>query len=219
MEYTVIRVLYCFIMKVTGLYGRKVAFMKPEEDFMVSELSTLIHNLVLDNPVPAKDLAKAIGKPYSTLLREVNPYDTGAKLGAETLLQIMMQTGDTKPLEYMAGKLGYSLVAARNDAPHVTPGAFQGGLSRNEQRRFRRRRTAERRTGTQSLMRGCSLRGRRAGKCGRRQGGKLSSPFSCGTAKRQTAVRGKENARPGSAVGRRNPYFEAGWKKLSPGGR
>ena len=46
---------------------------------MVSELSTLIHNLVLDNPVPAKDLAKAIGKPYSTLLREVNPYDTGAR--------------------------------------------------------------------------------------------------------------------------------------------
>ena len=92
---------------------------------MVSELSTLIHNLVLDNPVPAKDLAKAIGKPYSTLLREVNPYDTGAKLGAETLLQIMLQTGDTKPLEYMAGKLGYTLVSSRSEAPHVTPGAFQ----------------------------------------------------------------------------------------------
>ena len=92
---------------------------------MVSELSTLIHNLVLDNPVPAKDLAKAIGKPYSTLLREVNPYDTGAKLGAETLLQIMLQTGDTKPLEYMAGKLGYTLVSNRSEAPHVTPGAFQ----------------------------------------------------------------------------------------------
>ena len=92
---------------------------------MVSELSTLIHNLVLDNPVPAKDLAKAIGKPYSTLLREVNPYDTGAKLGAETLLQIMLQTGDTKPLEYMAGKLGYALVSSRAEAPHVTPGAFQ----------------------------------------------------------------------------------------------
>ena len=92
---------------------------------MVSELSTLIHNLVLDNPVPAKDLAKAIGKPYSTLLCEVNPYDTGAKLGAETLLQIMLQTGDTKPLEYMAGKLGYALVSSRAEAPHVTPGAFQ----------------------------------------------------------------------------------------------
>jgi len=95
---------------------------------MVSELSSLIHNLVLDNPVPAKDLAKAIGKPYSTLLREVNPYDAGAKLGAETLLQIMIQTGDTKPLEYMAGKLGYSLVSSKGDVPQVTPGAFQASL-------------------------------------------------------------------------------------------
>ena len=83
-------------------------------------------SVVVECSTGAEDLAKAIGKPYSTLLREVNPYDTGAKLGAETLLQIMMQIGDTKPLEYMAGKLGYSLVAARNDAPHVTPGAFQG---------------------------------------------------------------------------------------------
>lgn len=107
-------------------FGGNITFGKSEEVVMVSELSTLIHNLVLDNPVPAKDLAKAIGKPYSTLLREVNPYDTGAKLGAETLLQIMLQTGDTKPLEYMAGKLGYALVSARNEAPHVTPGAFQG---------------------------------------------------------------------------------------------
>lgn len=113
-------------MEVIGFSGGKITFGKSEEVVMVSELSTLIHNLVLDNPVPAKDLAKAIGKPYSTLLREVNPYDTGAKLGAETLLQIMLQTGDTKPLEYMAGKLGYALVSARNDAPHVTPGAFQG---------------------------------------------------------------------------------------------
>ena len=96
---------------------------------MVSELSTLIHNLVLDNPVPAKDLAKAIGKPYSTLLREVNPYDAGAKLGAETLLQIMMQTGDVKPLEFMADKLGYQLVpiADKDGVPHVTPGAFHAG--------------------------------------------------------------------------------------------
>ena len=86
MKYTVISVLCWFLMKVTGFFGGKVTFWKSEEVSMVSELSTLIHNLVLDNPVPAKDLAKAIGKPYSTLLREVNPYDTGAKLGAETLL-------------------------------------------------------------------------------------------------------------------------------------
>lgn len=48
---------------------------------MRSDLIKILHNLVLDNPTPAKVLAKEIGKPYSTLLREINPYDTGAKLG------------------------------------------------------------------------------------------------------------------------------------------
>ena len=111
---------------------------------MVSELSSLIHNLVLDNPVPAKDLAKAIGKPYSTLLREVNPYDAGAKLGAETLLQIMIQTGDTKPLEYMAGKLGYMLVSSKGDVPQVMPGAFQSaGVLSSVSPAFENRESAE----------------------------------------------------------------------------
>ncbi len=92
---------------------------------MQNEFSTLIHNLVLDNQMPAKDLAKALGKPYSTLLREVNPYDTGAKLGAESLFHIMSITGDYKPMEYMAQQLGFQLVPVQeNEVPHVTPGAF-----------------------------------------------------------------------------------------------
>lgn len=76
---------------------------------MLSELTRIVHNIVLDNPVPAKALAKEIGKPYSTLLREINPYDTGAKLGVETLLQIMKCTGNVKPLEYMAEQMGFRL--------------------------------------------------------------------------------------------------------------
>lgn len=94
---------------------------------MQSEFSTLIHNLVLDNPMPAKDLAKALGKPYSTLLREVNPYDTGAKLGAESLFQIMSITGNYKPMEYMATHLGLHLDIPNHVAsgiPHITPGGF-----------------------------------------------------------------------------------------------
>lgn len=77
---------------------------------MRSDLIKILHNLVLDNPTPAKVLAKEIGKPYSTLLREINPYDTGAKLGVETLLQIMKFTKNASPLEYMAQQLGYSLI-------------------------------------------------------------------------------------------------------------
>lgn len=77
---------------------------------MRTNLIDILHNVVLESPIPAKALAEEIGKPYSTLLREVNPYDTGAKLGAETMLEIMKRTHNVAPLEYMANQLGYSLV-------------------------------------------------------------------------------------------------------------
>ena len=69
---------------------------------MSNDLITTVHDLVLESPIGAKAIAQAVGKPYSTLLREVNPYDTGAKLGAETLMHIMKTTGNVTPLEKMA---------------------------------------------------------------------------------------------------------------------
>ena len=76
---------------------------------MISELLYLSHCMVLEAPQSARDIAKAVGKPYSTLLREVNPYDTGAKLGVETFLELMRVTGNIAPLRYMAKELGYTL--------------------------------------------------------------------------------------------------------------
>lgn len=75
-----------------------------------SSLLIIAHDSVLQSPVEARNIARAIGKPYSTLMRELNVYDTGAKLGADTLLQIMQATRDIKPLEFMAGELGYKVV-------------------------------------------------------------------------------------------------------------
>lgn len=75
------------------------------------QLARLLHSTILESSVPAKVIAKQIGKPYSTLLREVNPYDEGAKLGAETLLQILKITGNVAPLEYLANELGLELVS------------------------------------------------------------------------------------------------------------
>lgn len=82
---------------------------------MISECSQLIHGMVLENPISAHDLAKAVGKPYSTLLRELNPYDRGAKLGVETYFQLLEKTGDLSSLEYMLHRLGLCL------APLETP--------------------------------------------------------------------------------------------------
>lgn len=69
-----------------------------------------VHELVTQGKMPAKSVAIAIGKPYSTLLRECNPYGKGAKLSAETLMAILKATGNTQPLEVMARELGYKLI-------------------------------------------------------------------------------------------------------------
>lgn len=78
---------------------------------MISDLTKIVHQVVLNSQVPAKALAKEVGKSYSTLLREVNPYDTGAKLGVETLMDIMRQTGNVEPLKFMAMQFGFALVS------------------------------------------------------------------------------------------------------------
>ena len=59
----------------------------------MSKLIESVHTLVIDGDMPAKAIASAIGKPYSTLLRECNPYGKGAKLSAETLMAILKATG------------------------------------------------------------------------------------------------------------------------------
>ena len=76
----------------------------------MSKLIESVHTLVIDGDMPAKAIASAIGKPYSTLLRECNPYGKGAKLSAETLMAILKATGNTQPLEVMARELGYKLI-------------------------------------------------------------------------------------------------------------
>lgn len=80
--------------------------------FVTSKITNLIsavHDLVLESGLGAKNIAAAVGKPYSTLLREVNPFDDGAKLGAETLVDIMRVTGNIQPLEHIAEQFGYEL--------------------------------------------------------------------------------------------------------------
>lgn len=75
----------------------------------MSNLISTVHNLVLESGLGAKNIAAAVGKPYSTLLREINPFDDGAKLGAETLVELMKVTENIEPLEHIAQQFGYEL--------------------------------------------------------------------------------------------------------------
>ena len=45
----------------------------------MNEFYQLIQDTVSRSPIGAKAVAVKIGKPYSTMMREVNPNDKGAK--------------------------------------------------------------------------------------------------------------------------------------------
>ena len=75
----------------------------------MSKVIKAIHETVVNGKMPSKVIASAIGKPYSTLLRETNPLDPGAKLGVETFIAIIEATGDSTPLHVMVRELGYRL--------------------------------------------------------------------------------------------------------------
>ncbi len=79
-------------------------------------VTKVTQSVVLEGKTPAKQIAQEINKPYSTLLREVNPFDSSAKLGVETVLEIMKVTSDIEPLRFLARELGFDLVpAAKGD--------------------------------------------------------------------------------------------------------
>ena len=75
-------------------------------------VTKVVQDCILDSGIQAKVVAQKINKPYSTLMREINPFDASAKLGAETLLEIMKVTHDVRPLQFMATEMGYSIDGA-----------------------------------------------------------------------------------------------------------
>ncbi|MDC0336004.1 amino acid-binding protein [Pseudodesulfovibrio sp.] len=75
-------------------------------------VTKVVQDCILDSGIQAKVVADKINKPYSTLMREINPFDASAKLGAETLLEIMKVTDDIRPLKFMATEMGYNLDGA-----------------------------------------------------------------------------------------------------------
>ncbi|WP_031481604.1 phage regulatory CII family protein [Maridesulfovibrio frigidus] len=76
---------------------------------MSEKIERAIQDLVVNGPVPVEVLAEKVGKSAKTLLREVNPDDPKAKLGAETLMEIMRITGGVEPLKLMAEELDFTL--------------------------------------------------------------------------------------------------------------
>lgn len=84
---------------------------------MGDELNAVISEMVHGSPLPVKTIAEMVNKRYSTLVRELDPEDRGAKLGVDMLLPLMQACNSIAPLRYLAHKMGYKLSSARKIAP------------------------------------------------------------------------------------------------------
>jgi hypothetical protein len=84
---------------------------------MARDIQYLILDMVQNCPKPMKNIAEAVGKPYSTLMRELDPEDRRAKLGVEMLLPLMRACNSTIPLRHLAEELGYRVASVKDITP------------------------------------------------------------------------------------------------------
>lgn len=83
---------------------------------MSDSMLDAVNLMVEESGKPIKAIAEEIGKPYSTLKRELNEFDEGAKLGAELLLPLMLACSGDQPLQYLADRRGYNLIRRKSRA-------------------------------------------------------------------------------------------------------
>lgn len=97
-------------------------------------LTDAVGRMIDESGKPVKAVAADIGKPYSTLCRELDPADDGAKLGAETLYPIIVSVCGQQPktppapLEWLCHRLKFAVLNfgfAEPDAPTFQEEAMQ----------------------------------------------------------------------------------------------
>ena len=90
---------------------------RSQEELVQDMILESIRETVLSFPDGgAKGVAEKIGKAYSTMLREINLSDKGAKLGVLTLISMIRVPRDVTPVRILAEACGFDLVP-RADAP------------------------------------------------------------------------------------------------------
>jgi len=61
-----------------------------------------IHAVALESPLGAQHISQSLGKPYSTLLQEIDPQN----IGAEALTDAIQTSNNNATLHSTAGQLG-----------------------------------------------------------------------------------------------------------------
>jgi hypothetical protein len=75
----------------------------------MDEFLKAIHDVVLD--AGAADLARKMGVSHVALLQRANPNNDAHRLNVEQLFQILLHSGDMRPLQALVAEFGFELVA------------------------------------------------------------------------------------------------------------
>ncbi|MNZ88354.1 hypothetical protein D3C78_1072440 [compost metagenome] len=75
----------------------------------MDEIHRAIHEALLD--AGPKQVAHKMGTSHTSLLNRANPNDDTHRLNVEQFLQILLHTGDMRPLHALAEVFGFELVA------------------------------------------------------------------------------------------------------------
>lgn len=84
---------------------------------MRKTITGVLYEMVRASGRPAKDLARELGKPYTTFMRELSGTDRGAKCGVELLLPLMRACDSILPLRYLASRMNCRVVSLREVTP------------------------------------------------------------------------------------------------------
>jgi hypothetical protein len=84
---------------------------------MKNDITAVILEMAQDCPRAIKTIAAEVGKPYSTLMRELDPGDRGAKLGVDLLLPLMQACKSISPLCHLAEAMGHRVVSIKDITP------------------------------------------------------------------------------------------------------
>ena len=90
-------------------------------------LTDAVGRMLEESGKPIKAVSADIGKPYSTLCRELDPSDDGAKLGIETLYPLMVAACGPEPdepplpLQWLAARLGFRCVPVSRHQAEAEP--------------------------------------------------------------------------------------------------
>lgn len=88
-------------------------------------LTDAVNMIIGQSGYPEKGISADIGKPLSTLQRELNPHDDGAKLGVDTLFPLIRSCcGDNpgeapEPLVWLCKRLGFEPVKIGTVEPNA----------------------------------------------------------------------------------------------------